>query len=101
MTGKLVNIKGYREQPTGKTPDKVIQCKIKCNDGKVTSTKTSEVKIPWTCQQSSFKVPSGGRITWIAATYYNTETKKPINSKMTKDIGEEILFKLVIEKCTG
>lgn len=70
------------------------------SNGKVTSTKTSEVKIPWTYQQSSFTVPSGGRIAWIAATYYNTETKKPINSKMTKDIGDEILSKLVIEKCT-
>ena len=70
------------------------------SDGKVTSTKISETKIPWTYTQSTFTVPSGGRIAWIAATYYNTETKKPINSQMTKDIGDEILSKLVIEKCT-
>lgn len=70
------------------------------SDGKVTSTKTSEIKIPWTYTQSTFTVPSGGRIAWIAATYYDTETKKPINSQMTKDIGDEILSKLVIEKCT-
>lgn len=38
MAGKLVNIKGYREQPTGKTPDKVIQYKIKCNGEKVNAS---------------------------------------------------------------
>ena len=70
------------------------------SDGKVTSTKISETKIPWTYTQGTFTVPSGGRIAWIAATYYNTETKKPINNQMTKDIGDEILSKLVIEKCT-
>lgn len=35
MAGKLVNIKGYREQPTGKTPNEVVQYKIKCNGEKV------------------------------------------------------------------
>lgn len=34
MAGKLVNIKGYREQATGKTLDKVVQYKIKCNGEK-------------------------------------------------------------------
>lgn len=35
MAGKLVNIKGYREQSMGKTPSKVVHYKIKCNGEKV------------------------------------------------------------------